>query len=66
MKNERNKFSDEELVGKEPPITAKNLLREIFPILQDYFTGDLSLKDSGISYSLPNGQRFIITAYASE
>ena len=46
----------------EPAVSAESLLEEIYPLLQDYFRGEISLNKNGITYVLPNGQKFIITA----
>ncbi len=61
MKNEEKKLNDE-LAENEPPVTANSLLAEIEPLLKDYFVGEVSLSDGGITYCLPNGQKFLIKA----
>ncbi len=61
MKNQREKFNDE-ILKNEKPITADELLAEIKPLLDDYFIGEITLYDHGITYSLPDGQKFILTA----
>lgn len=48
--------------ANEPPVKAEELMEEIFPLLQDYFIGEISLDGDGIVYKLPNGQIFRITA----
>lgn len=55
---------ENEMAKKEPPVAAKNLLEEIYPLLGDYFEGDISIESRGIFYSMPNGQKFIISAKA--
>ncbi len=60
MKNKTQNFTEEE--KNEFPVTASDLLAEIFPVLGDYFVGQISMDDNGITYSLPNGQKFILTA----
>ena len=52
---------DEELVT-EPSVSAQDLLAELIPLLSDYFEGTLSLEQEGITYFLPNGQKFILSA----
>ena len=51
-----------ELAKGEPPITARDLLLEILPLLKEYFVGEFSMEECGIVYRLPNGQSFCITA----
>ena len=51
-----------ELAKGEPPITAEELLLEIVPLIEEYFVGEFALEKEGMAYSLPNGQRFLITA----
>ena len=51
---------ENETAKKEPPVAAKNLLEEIYPLLGDYFEGDISMESRGIFYSMPNGQKFIL------
>jgi len=60
MKNEKKNF--EEAAKGEQPITARGLLEEIMPLLDDYFVGEISLSGGSITYILPNGQKFLITA----
>lgn len=58
-----NKTFNEKIVAQnEPPVTGKQLLTEMLPLLRDYFVGDISFGEQGILYRLPNGQRFYITA----
>ena len=64
MKNTRKFYGEEELV-KEPPVTECVLLAEIKTLLNDYFNGDILLTDNGITYSLPNGQKFILKVQAA-
>lgn len=52
-----------ELAKSEPPIKEKDLLVEILPLMQEYFVGEIALKGHTISYRLPNGQTFRITAH---
>ena len=65
MKNEKKKFLKNEIAKNEPPIAASDLLAEIMPLLSDYFIGEIVLGDNGISYSLPNGQKFILSIQAA-
>ncbi len=62
MKNSIKRFTEEELIKHEQPVTAKDLLEEIKPLLEDYFIGDISFDGKGIVYTLPNGQKFILKA----
>ena len=52
-----------ELAKSEPPIKEKDLLVEILPLMQEYFVGDIAFNGHTISYRLPNGQTFRITAH---
>ena len=58
MKN--NDFKE---LKNEQPISAKDFLAELFPILRDYFYGKLSVQHNSITYFLPNGQKIILTAH---
>ncbi len=62
MKNSIKRFTEEELIKNEQPVTAKDLLEEIKPLLEDYFIGDISFDGKVIVYTLPNGQKFILKA----
>lgn len=63
MKDEEEKRTrDGSIAEKEPPITASRLLEEILPLLEEYFIGEIGSGDNCIIYSLPNGQKFKITA----
>lgn len=53
-----------EMAKKEPPVAAKDLLEEIYPLLGGYFEGNISMENRGIFYSMSNGQKFIISAKA--
>lgn len=55
-------FMQDELATNEPKIRAEELIGEIFPLIKDYFIGDISFDGQAISYRLPNGQRFRISA----
>ena len=48
----------------EPPVSAASLLEEMLPLLYDYFIGEIRRDGGDITYLLPNGQKFIITAKA--
>ncbi len=56
------RFTKEELIKNEQPVTANDLLAEIEPLLNDYFVGKITSDENGITYCLPNGQKFIIKA----
>lgn len=51
-----------ELAKKEPPVAAGDLILEILPLMQDYFVGDVTFDKGAITYRMPNGQKFRITA----
>ncbi len=53
-----------EMAKKEPLVAAKDVLEEIYPLLGDYFEGNIKMENRGIFYSMPNGQKFIISAKA--
>ncbi len=53
-----------EMAKKEPPVAAKDLLEEIYPLLGDYFEGNIKMDSRDIFYSMPNEQKFIISAKA--
>ena len=56
-------FDEEiELAKTEAPITQAELLQEIFPLMQEYFVGQMKCDRNSILYRLPNGQCFRITA----
>jgi len=55
----------ENLAKDETPIQATQLLSEIYPLLEDYFEGEISFDGQEISYRLPNGQHFRVSAQAS-
>lgn len=65
MKNKRKLYTPEEIAKNEPPITEYVLLAEVKTLLEDYFIGQITLKDNGITYSLPNGQKFILKVQAA-
>lgn len=52
----------DEFAKNEPPISAKELLEEIFPLLKEHFEGKMVCTGRAINYIMPNGQEFIITA----
>ncbi len=62
MKNESKILTEDEAAKNEPPVSADELLKEIMPLLQDYFEGELSFCNGGITYCLPNGQKFMLKA----
>ena len=53
-----------EMAKKESLVEAKDVLEEIYPLLDDYFEGNISMENRDIFYSMPNGQKFIISAKA--
>ena len=62
MKNKTMTYSEE--LKNEPPVSAEDFLAELLPLLFDYFEGEISFTNGGITYFLPNGQKFILTAQA--
>ena len=60
MKNLPLKYTQDESLRNEPPINASDLLAEIFPLLEDYFVGQITLDGDCITYALLNGQKFTI------
>ncbi len=46
----------------EPNVSANSLLEEMLPLLHDYFIGELGIDGKGITYCMPNGQKFVISA----
>lgn len=55
-------FAAEEAVKNESPIQARDFLAELEPLLPDYFVGPFVRDEENIIYSLPNGQKFRLTA----
>ena len=45
----------------EKPIDSKDLLAEIFPLLDDYFIGEFALTNESIIMNMLNNQKFEIT-----
>lgn len=45
---------------KEKNITSENLVKEIEPLLNEYFLGNIKTENSGITYEAYNGQKFLI------
>jgi len=64
MEDQTKRFTEEEILKNEKPVEAGELLEEIKPLLEDYFIGDVSCNGEGIVYTLPNGQKFILSAKA--
>ena len=51
-----------EMAKKEPLVAAKDVLEEIYPLLGDYFEGNIKMDSRDIFYSMPNGQKIILSA----
>ncbi len=50
-------------LAEEKPFTGRELLCEIYPVLDDYFEcKQIALKDGAIEMEFYNGQRFLIKA----
>ncbi len=62
MKNELN--FDEIMAKKEPPITGGELLAEIKLLIDDYFCGEIVQEGHYLTYCMPNGQQWKLTAKA--
>ena len=62
MKNLPLNYTQDETLINEPPINASDLLTEILPLLKDYFIGQITFDGENITYTLLNGQKFIISA----
>ena len=61
MKNLSLNYTQDETLRNEPPINASDLLAEIFPLLEDYFVGQITFDGDSITYALINGQKFTIS-----
>lgn len=46
---------------KEKNITSENLVKEIEPLLTEYFLGNIKTENRGITYEAYNGQIFKLT-----
>ena len=62
MKNLPLNYTQDETLINEPPINASDLLAEIYPLLEDYFVGQITFDGDNITYALLNGQKFAISA----
>ena len=62
MKNLPLNYTQDETLINEPPINASDLLAEIYPLLEDYFVGQITFDGDSIKYTLLNGQKFAISA----
>lgn len=51
-----------QLAKNEKPVKAEAILEEIYPLMEEYFLGVMNFDGHYISYTLPNGQRIIISA----
>ncbi len=45
----------------EGKISAEDLIREIEPLIKDYFVGDFKITKEGLELKFLNGQTFILT-----
>ena len=61
MKNLPLNYTQDETLKNEPPINASDLLAEIYPLLEDYFVGQITFGGDSITYALLNGQKFTIS-----
>ena len=62
MKNLPLNYTQDETLKNESPINASDLLAEIYPLLEDYFVGQIAFDGDNITYTLLNGQKFAILA----
>ncbi|MDE6505554.1 MAG: hypothetical protein K2L42_06785 [Clostridia bacterium] len=65
MENNNNKKTPEQRLAliyaiTEGKIEAENVLKEILPLIEDYFICNAEYKDGEISLRLYNGQKFKI------
>lgn len=58
--NEKEKIPQE--ARDESPITGAQLMAEIAPLVKEYFIGEVVSSDGSVLYTLPNGQKFRLTA----
>lgn len=58
--NEKEKIPQE--ARDESPITGAQLMAEIAPLVEEYFIGKVVSSDGSVLYTLPNGQKFRLTA----
>ena len=49
----------------ESKVEAEQLLKEILPLIEECFEGEITCDSGAIIYSMPNGQKFYITARAA-
>lgn len=66
MEKQKRQLTDEEISAiktaeKEKRFKATELLKEIKPLLEDYFLGEFKYGDSALSCVFPNGQKIKIT-----
>ena len=62
MKTETLRLPKEKILEEKDSISPCELLFELLPLLKDYFEGQMSFDGEKISYILPNGRKFIISA----
>lgn len=63
MKNERENFQEAQEEGE---IDARELTREILPLLKDHFVATCRLFEDGISMRFPNGQHATVAVWFSK
>lgn len=63
MKNQITKEQSEaiEAAKNEGKIFGKDLLAEILPLIEGYFTGAIKCGEGGIEFNFLNGQKFVLT-----
>ena len=61
MEEDLKKLANE-VTPREPSPAARELLKEIFPLMEEYFEGEMICTCRAIYYTKPNGQAFVITA----
>lgn len=67
MNNEKsgNMVYGEGSAVREGNIEGCDLIFEIYPILKDFFAGEIVYDGGAVRYKLPNGQSFVITAQSA-
>lgn len=58
----REKTAHYAAVKNESAIAAEQLIREIYPLINEYFFCNTDCRGKAIHLSFANGQRFILTA----
>ncbi|MGN0817788.1 MAG: hypothetical protein ACI4L9_02355 [Candidatus Coproplasma sp.] len=62
MNNKEQIFEETYEAKCESKVAAAELIKEILPLLEDYFVGDFLYDGNTLTYVMPNGQRFNLKA----